>query len=1131
MRLYEHDEKEFKTLGICSLNDYIECVIDEELNGSYELEMTYHIDSPAYKELRFRRIIYCKPNPYEAMQPFRIYSISTPINRVVTINAAHVSYDLSGYPVNPFISTSLQDTLVKLKENCVGECPFEFNSDLRDDWGVEITTPKSIRSVIGTEIFESYYPEIKYDKFRVDLLYLRGADNGVSIRYGKNMLDMTQEENNANVYTAVYPYWAKETSTTTSTTSTDTNQNEPILYSIGLLSDTHIDGDGDDEASSINDLHRAYDFFRQRGIKYICSAGDSTHDGELNDLQTFMKIKADNSDITLYAAGGNHDLNNASADNNNYTKYVEPNGRYFSKEINGDLYVFVGMVNYDYDNPFNSHEMEWLRQELSNNSDRRIFLFEHVFTAPTGNAGDVYQNHTLGNADGTTAKEFRDLMNEYENVIHFSGHSHLNFNLERFDDRGNASVQNGADRIHIPSCAKVRNNDGEYPDKNNTYTWYEGSQGCVMDVYESYIIVKGYDFRNGEQLTEYKLNTFTGKETGTETIETEKKLEIVTLTDRLVPTLGTYDYENILVLDLSSSFDNKPTEEELYNEAYSYVQLNNLGVPSVSITVDFIQITQSSDYAGYSNLDRVLLGDYVKVEFEEAGVSSQARCIKTSYNPRDDKYISIELGDHQSTLTDTIVNDRQFNRQQSGVAGTSYTNIDEIIQGITGNNGGHIRLNPVENPTELLIMDAYNLNDANVIWRWNNEGLSVSANGYGGPYVGVCQNGKLVIGSDTAYKFQASMIEGGVVESLNKTTTMNFNTGAINLSNILTFDGSTLSIRNPNGDLVMTNQKEYATVEYVDSIATGGTVDLSSYATKAELAGKSDTDHKHSEYATVEYVDSIATGGTVDLSAYATKAELAGKSDTNHTHDGLLNTTVFSADIDAGDSLDYITVINHGLGYRPAYISYQIDGNDDYADLTPKGLFDNNSMWDSGRMIGTANGGFVTVKGSPGVWGNVYTPLWKYYDGDTGIKENTVYTLVINILENTLERFVLASVNEEDMWNNDIFIDNGLTGELRFLVTSRATFQGGSYRLFRMFTDPSPRSGSIKFNVSILEGDHIINSSANSIPNILCDKDMLPCAKLNVTSTSTQFKISYKRKSQSVSRLAKVKILAYNQSL
>ena len=72
MRLYEHDEKEFKTLGICSLNDYIECVIDEELNGSYELEMTYHIDSPAYKELRFRRIIYCKPNPYEAMQPFRI---------------------------------------------------------------------------------------------------------------------------------------------------------------------------------------------------------------------------------------------------------------------------------------------------------------------------------------------------------------------------------------------------------------------------------------------------------------------------------------------------------------------------------------------------------------------------------------------------------------------------------------------------------------------------------------------------------------------------------------------------------------------------------------------------------------------------------------------------------------------------------------------------------------------------------------------------------------------------------------------------------------------------------------------------------------------------------------------------
>ena len=85
MRLFESNEKDFNTLGICSLNECLSCTITEELNGSYELVMTYHMDSKGFKELKHRRIIYAKPNPYSLEQPFRIYAISTPINRVVTV--------------------------------------------------------------------------------------------------------------------------------------------------------------------------------------------------------------------------------------------------------------------------------------------------------------------------------------------------------------------------------------------------------------------------------------------------------------------------------------------------------------------------------------------------------------------------------------------------------------------------------------------------------------------------------------------------------------------------------------------------------------------------------------------------------------------------------------------------------------------------------------------------------------------------------------------------------------------------------------------------------------------------------------------------------------------------------------
>ena len=35
----------------------------------------------------------------------------------------------------------------------------------------------------------------------------RGQDNGVVIRYGKNLTDLEQDRNISNVATGIYPYW------------------------------------------------------------------------------------------------------------------------------------------------------------------------------------------------------------------------------------------------------------------------------------------------------------------------------------------------------------------------------------------------------------------------------------------------------------------------------------------------------------------------------------------------------------------------------------------------------------------------------------------------------------------------------------------------------------------------------------------------------------------------------------------------------------------------------------------------------------------------------------------------------------------------------------------------------------
>ena len=208
--LYDTKELEFKTLGIGVLRDAIKVSVTEELNGLFELTMEYPIDGYLFNELKFTRIICCKSNPYSKPQPFRIYSISTPINRTVTINAAHISYDLSGFIVDPFSATNLDETIAGLKNKVYGDCPFEYVHTVNESGNVNVSEPKSVRSVLGEHVSKAYQPDFTFDGLTVIMEDKRGVDTGVDVVYGKNLIDINQEENNTNVYTGVYPYWRDE---------------------------------------------------------------------------------------------------------------------------------------------------------------------------------------------------------------------------------------------------------------------------------------------------------------------------------------------------------------------------------------------------------------------------------------------------------------------------------------------------------------------------------------------------------------------------------------------------------------------------------------------------------------------------------------------------------------------------------------------------------------------------------------------------------------------------------------------------------------------------------------------------------------------------------------------------------
>lgn len=211
--LFESVSTEFGTNGLGALPDAISCIVTEERNGGYELEMEYPITGKRYSELSLRRIIVAKPNPYSDAQPFRIYAISKPINGIVTINAEHISYDLSGVPVSPFKSDSVTSAFVKMKEASTISCPFTFWTDKTTKATIEVAKPSSIRSLLGGvqgSILDIYGGEYEFDKYIVKLHNNRGSNRGVTIRYGKNLTDLKQDENCSAVYTGVYPFWYSE---------------------------------------------------------------------------------------------------------------------------------------------------------------------------------------------------------------------------------------------------------------------------------------------------------------------------------------------------------------------------------------------------------------------------------------------------------------------------------------------------------------------------------------------------------------------------------------------------------------------------------------------------------------------------------------------------------------------------------------------------------------------------------------------------------------------------------------------------------------------------------------------------------------------------------------------------------
>ena len=288
------------------------------------------------------------------------------------------------------------------------------------------------------------------------------------------------------------------------------------LYSVGLVSDMHLDGVGIGSDTGER-LSETLTFFENQGCSFCCHAGDITNIGfwynstdtemYLNQMAEYKSIIDAHPNLPMYGICGNHDSYNKSImDNLTELKEYTYRDLYYTYTHGNDVFIFIGQpAGTIY--AFNKkqewiNELQWLYETLEVNRNKRCFVFEHLtLSDDSGNPNNIHNAYWY-ELENTLV----EIMKHYKNAMLFHGHAHLYFTEQENWYYANYSTKKGFKSISIPSSAGSRiTADGALVKTNNINL----RSGYIADVYEDCVVLRGYNFHTMEcvPIGTYKIDT------------------------------------------------------------------------------------------------------------------------------------------------------------------------------------------------------------------------------------------------------------------------------------------------------------------------------------------------------------------------------------------------------------------------------------------------------------------------------------------------------------------------------------------------------------------------------------------------------------------------------------------------
>lgn len=201
--IYVYDKKtsrgNFDNNGLAVLDECVMAEINEELNGDYSLEIEYPVVSKKVQYLEELNIIKADG------QLFRIYKVERTQDKInkVRVWARHIFYDLAFY----FIESS-KILNANMKEALEGTMPPELQGLFLFKVLEENIAPFAVKEVNARDaifrLIEIYGGELFRDNFNIEIKESIGENNGILIKYGKNIKGMKVIEDTSELATRIY---------------------------------------------------------------------------------------------------------------------------------------------------------------------------------------------------------------------------------------------------------------------------------------------------------------------------------------------------------------------------------------------------------------------------------------------------------------------------------------------------------------------------------------------------------------------------------------------------------------------------------------------------------------------------------------------------------------------------------------------------------------------------------------------------------------------------------------------------------------------------------------------------------------------------------------------------------------